>query len=732
MKVTIVIPLRVTPDVYQAKERLESIISNVPDDKFNILIIDYGTEKQYLHIFDGVKCNNVKIIRCDSEDRIFSIGHARDIGVQHSEDDVVIFNDIDFYANRNMYDKIYYEVLSRDMVNNRYDFFCVPVFFLTENGTKTLHESKYLDDAVFNNWIHKKIVESHNDFVDFPAYGSSAIVVNKYHYLAIGGHCREFYGHGAEDYDVLHRLASYYAKGPRTVNYYENTKNNDIVSYKGFRAYFSLYGIDIFSRAIYFQHLWHPKRTIPGYQQTQRNFSLLDRLMKDFDRDRIQPYPLSDYRVKNKTLLLVDTNSQTFKAIRHATPALGELVFLSENLFEHPIDIVKYVEDNSIDRVLLLNPYGNEHRLSLYQEIKNNNIDFIIFDRGALPNSWFFDSCGFNYESSSYDTKSWENDLSKDQLAKTKEYIFDLCNSENTLEANSPRQTARHLREKYQVGNRKVLFVPFQRPTDTVTTYFAGAAGSVQGFQEWVTFIASKLSKRNWLIVCKNHPLEKELPKIDGVLYADDGTHIHDLIDLADKVFLMNSGVGVISLAFMKPVICASQAFYSHDGLAVEAHSPEEALQLINSNLSVDRNRVYKFYWHLINNVYSFGVSKYKKTKASDGSNRSIVTEIIFEYINIAGSKIELGKIPSGVSLDAPLFYSFGGRMKIKKDIELQKAQSKPSKTPISKPIVDRPSAAIKSVAQTDAIIVNDKFKRKVRKLFRNPALFMRDALNKH
>lgn len=45
MKITVVIPLRITPDVYQAKERLDTIISNVPCEKFNIIIVDYGTEK---------------------------------------------------------------------------------------------------------------------------------------------------------------------------------------------------------------------------------------------------------------------------------------------------------------------------------------------------------------------------------------------------------------------------------------------------------------------------------------------------------------------------------------------------------------------------------------------------------------------------------------------------------------------------------------------------------------
>ena len=46
-----------------------------------------------------------------------------------------------------------------------------------------------------------------------------------------------------------------------------------------------------------------------------------------------------------------------------------------------------------------------------------------------------------------------------------------------------------------------------------------------------------------------------------------------------------------------------------------------------------------------------------------------VAGKTFMKQVSASGSKIELGKIPSGVSLDAPLFYSFGGRMKIKKDI---------------------------------------------------------------
>ncbi|HED3065932.1 TPA: hypothetical protein R4057_002912 [Kluyvera ascorbata] len=727
MKITVIIPLRITSDIYQAENRLYAIINNIPCDKFNIVIVNYGSADEYQSVFSCFSAPHIKLVNFDAEGKTFSIGHARDLGVQWAKDDVVIFNDIDFYANTDMYARIYQEVISRDMYHNAYDFFCVPVFFLTEDGSQEIISYNMMSEAVFNNTVHKKISESHANFVDFPAYGSSAIVVNKNHYLAIGGHSREFYGHGAEDYELLHRLASYHQRGPRTSSYYENTRSNSINKYKGFRAFFALYGIDVFNRGIYFQHLWHPTRKTAGYQQTQRNFALLENLMKQFDKDMEQPHPLSNFNVKEKTLLLIDACSRTFKAIRHAMPALGELVIIDESLFESPDELLHYVDINKISQVFILNPYGNEYRLSLYVAMRKAGVNYIVFDRGALPDSWFFDSNGFNYDSLSYHPDKWMKDLNSDQVDRVKRYLFEICNGEDTLEHNAPRKTARFLKEKYKIGNRKVLFVPFQRPSDTVTTYFAGAANSVAEFQEWVIFIARNLSKREWVVVCKNHPLERELPKVDGVIYADDDTHIHDLIELADKVFLMNSGVGVISLAFMKPVICASHSFYAHDGLAIEVNEVNSALALIKSDISVSQERVYQFYYHLIENVYSFGKSKYKKTKASDGSDRNIVDEIIFNDIKVSGHKIYYGVISKGVSLDAPLFYSFGGREGVKKEITSNNAKVESG-------------CALGSVVAVDASKNNQSknigikskttssFRRKTMKLFRDPILFFKDA----
>lgn len=730
-KVSIIIPLRITANIFEAETRLERIIHTIPAELFDILIVDYGTPASHRGMLSGMVRPNVKIVRADTEGDIFNIGHARDIGVQHALTDVVMFHDIDFFCAASMYKKIYAEVIARQMRNNAYDFFCVPVFFLTEHGS-----SKCLqiiqDDEHADHLLHRHLFEATEKFVEFPAYGSSAIVVNKYHYLGIGGHSREFFGHGAEDYDLLHRLSTYYAKGPRTADYYQDTKSNQIHSYEGFRAYFALYGIDIFSKGIFFAHLWHPKRIIPGYHQSNRNFTLLKELMQKFDRSRSQPIPLGDLSRNSSALVLMKSDSAAFSAVRHALPLLGDFVVIPEEDFQNGDDLLRFVEKRRIDSVLLLTPYGNPHRLSLYWSLRQSGVKYFVFDRGALPDSWFFDPNGFNFDSISYAEKEWAQPLDLDADRQVEEYISALRTGEGTLEENGGRKSARYLQEHLAIGRRKVLFVPFQRPSDTVTTHFAGPAESVENFQSWVAQVAAALPRSEWVVICKNHPLDADLPRIEGVLYVEPTTHIHDLLELADKVLLMNSGVGVLAMAFNKPVICASNSFYCHAGICWAAASVEQALSLVQSDLRPSAERIKQFYFHLLSRIYSFGISEYRPTVAADGSRRRTVAHITFSSIKFPGRRpVNLGAAPRGVSLDAPIFQSFGGRAGIKAAIakKVTIANAKPKS--ISTVIASTPQLLNRAPTRNVQSLALTPFQRKLRKLSRSPVQFFADYVKK-
>jgi predicted glycosyltransferase involved in capsule biosynthesis len=97
----------------------------------------------------------------------------------------------------------------------------------------------------------------------------------------MGGHDERFEGHGAEDFELLHRLSRHYPirkELPR--DYSMNTGSGPIKEYRGFRAYFSLYGDSCYREGLCLVHLYHPKRKIFGYYKHRKNFRLLKKIME--------------------------------------------------------------------------------------------------------------------------------------------------------------------------------------------------------------------------------------------------------------------------------------------------------------------------------------------------------------------------------------------------------------------------------------------------------------------
>lgn len=292
-KIALIIPLRLTGATYEAELRLGRICACVPRDLFDIVISDYGTPPEHRGPIDALEAGGIRVVRHPSPHRLFSIGQARDFGVQMSTAPVIIFNDIDFLGTPDMYRMIHAETARRKLSRNLFDFFCVPVLFLTEEGTRAWLAAP--DDAKpFAGALDVDSLEAAKADIQSIAYGSSAMVVNRHHYLSLGGHDPRFSGHGAEDYDLLHRLATIAPKGPRPHDYFNDYKDNGVRHYWGFRPFFALYGLDLLPRGVHLVHLWHPRRKEKGYFRPGRNFRLLKRVMKRFDRTGGQPLPLAD------------------------------------------------------------------------------------------------------------------------------------------------------------------------------------------------------------------------------------------------------------------------------------------------------------------------------------------------------------------------------------------------------------------------------------------------------
>ena len=250
--------------------------------------------------------------------------------------------------------------------------------------------------------------------------------------------------------------------------------------------------------------------------------------------------------------------------------------------------------------------------------VQKNCFPFYCYDRGALPDSWFFDPHGFNVDSISYDTQFWDKPLDESSLQKVQDYIQHCITGAPTLEKQDGRIGADALAQKLQLGGKKVLFVPMQRPSDTVIKHMAGNIRSFSKFVDVIDKLAANLKSKGWVVLCKKHPLETEVPILKHAQYVPQDTNFLDLLELADRVALINSGVGVYTMMMQKPCYIFGDAFYaipevnqSIKYLDFESDSDiEQVAQQILAGFEVNTEKMYRFVHYLTQTFYSFGTPK--------------------------------------------------------------------------------------------------------------------------
>lgn len=292
----------------------------------------------------------------------------------------------------------------------------------------------------------------------------------------------------------------------------------------------------------------------------------------------------------------------------------------------------RIISEKCIDRVLITNPYISEKHLDLYEYSREAGLPVTTFDRGALPDSWFFDNKGFNGDSPSYAPENWDRPLPSARRERARTYIDRLFEEGKTLEKQGGRMDTRELRRRLNLGNRKVLFVALQRPNDTVVKYLSGNLKGMPGFVKFVNDVVEALDPREWAVVYKRHPLERDEPPIWAQPTHPD-THIHDLIQMSDATLIINSGVGVLSLLAGKPTFTCGQSFYSHKGLAENVTSPAELVRKLGSLVPPNREKTERFLSYLLEDFYSFGTaSGYLRTEQG-GELSPITTRIDFTQI---------------------------------------------------------------------------------------------------
>lgn len=292
------------------------------------------------------------------------------------------------------------------------------------------------------------------------------------------------------------------------------------------------------------------------------------------------------------------------------------LIYLQETILYKKyivIDLDNYKKDlTKLDFIIIFNPYKSKKVFELYEYCKIKNIKYYIVERGALQNSIFFDPNGFNFDSSSYDSTLWDYEISIKNREKLETYILKEKNLSSSLEEQKTRINIGIIKKELNAVNKKIIFVPLQKPSDTVIQHFAGSVDSYDNFIENINSLYKKLTN-DYVLIVKNHPTEVNLPTSLNDNIKTVNYNIKDLIEISDYIILINSGVGVLAMLWYKPVIVMGDAFYQNNLLNRKAKNSNEIIRIIHSNFIPDKEKCNRFISYLINEFYSFGEFKYEK-----------------------------------------------------------------------------------------------------------------------
>ena len=715
--ITCIIPMRVSKDRLDAIDRLAyfNLDTTMPQGIGFLVVDDGSAPEDALRV--RARCAELGLgyVRVDSELREFSVGRCRNVGAMYARSTYILMQDVDLMPWPGFYQGLLDEIVIQGLDKDAKKFLMVPYVFLTEEGTQDflqtdarLRARQFLHAAWLND---ARLIEKVSS-------GTSANLYNRLWYLSRGGNSPDFEGWGYEDLECNTRMLRHLNYFPTPDEWTLQKYNfNSVLEYRSWKAPYRLFGDMLLYKGMAFFHAWHPVSKGGTYmQRAEFNRMLFENKMKEFVAHRTEPDALPD-QSRGKTLLM-RRNAFTFS--RDMQPLLGEIVEPDVHLLRGRTDLKQFVAAHGIDRVVFHNPYLDERMLALYREARTHQIPFVICERGALPDSCFFDPSGFLIDGDTYGAHHWDHPIDEHARTAVAEYIKTLHNTDDALEDQPTRVGPEATRKRLGIKAReKVLAVVFQRPSDTVTRHFTGKMGDYDQFVRFVE-AAAKALPPGWRMVAKRHPLEEiDFEVGANCVYANE-THVKDLLSIADTLLTFNSGVGVLSMAWGVPTLLAGRAFYQDDRINSVVTNVKDLVAALRAPCAPDAQTVQRFYHHLLNRVYSFGDFQTKKVKMSDGSNMTATMDIRFRALRWPGeSEITFSaNAKAAVSWDAFLF----DRYRFSKQVAPKPAPAKPSVAPVALPAPMPAASAASSCASVGTLSA------RLKKLRQSPLRFFAES----
>ncbi|WP_105103978.1 glycosyltransferase [Microbulbifer pacificus] len=251
LKVTAIIPFKTDSSRPDLKERVKALAGECVFQGFSVIVVQHTENgEKPIELNDSIK-KSVNLLTY-SDNSIFNLSKARNIGLKSCDSEWCIFLDADLVLPK-QFSVGLERLFSSNIVASETFFLTLPVVYVSEN----VPVSKLQLAENFGEFVCGDIP------IDHWVLGSSVIVARSKYLKKLGGYCELYRGWGYEDHDMAMHLVSRDSTfiTPRKSHLFDPRPMQSLSRYVGWRAKYALYGRLATMYNLFLLHAYHSKNT---------------------------------------------------------------------------------------------------------------------------------------------------------------------------------------------------------------------------------------------------------------------------------------------------------------------------------------------------------------------------------------------------------------------------------------------------------------------------------------
>ncbi len=312
---SVILPIRAEAGTAYLVERLAACLRRFEENsEVECIVVDSASVPPLTTQIRAL-CQRPRVTRVEDSSPAypFAPGITRNLGAQAARGEYLLFYDVDLVHGDD-----FVPAIERwcESTSDPCAFLMIPCLYVTRAATPRLSRPRIDLKPYLASYL-----AGENHLIENIAVSTSTVVVKRDHFLRLGGNRPEYQGHGCEDFDLLHRLASYWPRGTKPADYYLDERTKFPADYRGFRGYLAGYSLPHLFGGPCTAHLWHARPIARSYfRQRERNEALLQTNMRAHDAGRAA-VPLVGQGALNAALL-----AAPWKTTDPSPPSTRELI----------------------------------------------------------------------------------------------------------------------------------------------------------------------------------------------------------------------------------------------------------------------------------------------------------------------------------------------------------------------------------------------------------------------